>query len=291
MNRIIQKERIFIKENKNIKESTIQDYINDNPSVLGLGELEVIKKEVPQKSGGRLDFLLYNEEEDTKYEVEIQLGQTDPSHIMRTIEYWDNERKRSPNKNHVAVIIAEKITDRFQNVISLFNKSIPLIAIQMVAFKENDGDISLSFIKIMDLANIDQEEDIDKTTTDRQYWEKKSTKAVLELTDKIYDELLSDIDNIKLNYNKFYIGLNINNVSDNILSFVPKKRFLKIRVKMDENQDVENYFDEKGFEIVYCPRLGRKDYTIKVSSYDEYIKIKPKLIEILDELKKDHFIN
>ena len=252
MNRIIQKERIFIKENKNIKESTIQDYINDNPSVLGLGELEVIKKEVPQKSGGRLDFLLYNEEEDTKYEVEIQLGQTDPSHIMRTIEYWDNERKRSPNKNHVAVIIAEKITDRFQNVISLFNKSIPLIAIQMVAFKENDGDISLSFIKIMDLA---------------------------------------DIDNIKLNYNKFYIGLNINNVSDNILSFVPKKRFLKIRVKMDENQDVENYFDEKGFEIVYCPRLGRKDYTIKVSSYDEYIKIKPKLIEILDELKKDHFIN
>ena len=36
--------------------------------------------------------------------------------------------------------------------------------------------------------------------------------------------------------------------------------------------------------------MGRKDYTVKVSTYDEYLTIKPKLIEILDALKKDHCI-
>ena len=291
MSKIIEKERIYLKEVKGINEAAIQEYINNDPKVLGLGDLEVIKKELLQQSGGRLDFLLQNEDEDTRYEVEIQLGQTDASHIMRTIEYWDNEKKRTPDKNHVAVLVAENITDRFQNVISLFNKAIPMIAIQMVAFKESEGNISLAFIKIMDLANIDQEEDIDKATTDRTYWEKKSSKTVLELVDKIYEELLSDIKNIKLNYNKFYIGLNINNVSDNIMSFVPKKRFLKIRIKMDENNEVEEYFDEKGFDISYCSKLGRKDYTIKVNTYDEYIKIKPKLVELLDNLKKEHCID
>lgn len=108
--------------------------------------------------------------------------------------------------------------------------------------------------------------------------------------DKIYGELLADVNNISLNYNKFYIGLNINDVSDNILSFVPKKKFLKLRLKMEENQELEDYFDEKGFDISYCPRMGRKDYTIKVSSYDDYLIIKKKLTEILDKLKKDHCI-
>lgn len=146
MIKIIQKEMISLKEMKSINESIVQKYINDNPRVLGLGDLEVIKKELIQQSGGRLDFLLQNEDEDTRYEVEVQLGQTDPSHIIRTIEYWDNEKKRTPDKNHIAVLIAENITDRFQNVISLFNKSIPMIAIKMVAFKEQDDNISLSFI-------------------------------------------------------------------------------------------------------------------------------------------------
>ena len=176
MIKIIQKEMISLKEMKSINESIVQKYINDNPRVLGLGDLEVIKKELIQQSGGRLDFLLQNEDEDTRYEVEVQLGQTDPSHIIRTIEYWDNEKKRTPDKNHIAVLIAENITDRFQNVISLFNKSIPMIAIKMVAFKEQDDNISLSFIKIMDLANIDQEDDIDKTVTDRSYWKRNQKK-------------------------------------------------------------------------------------------------------------------
>ncbi len=42
------------------------------------------------------------------YEVEIQLDQTDPSHIIRTIEYWDIEKRRNPNYEHQAVIVAEE---------------------------------------------------------------------------------------------------------------------------------------------------------------------------------------
>ena len=49
-----------------------------------------------------------------------QLGKTDESHIIRTIEYWDIERKRYPQYDHTAVIVAEEITSRFLNVIGLF---------------------------------------------------------------------------------------------------------------------------------------------------------------------------
>lgn len=55
----------------------------------------------------------------------------DESHLIRAIEYWDIERRRFPQYDHVAVVVAEDVTSRFLNVISLMNRTIPLIAIQL----------------------------------------------------------------------------------------------------------------------------------------------------------------
>lgn len=126
MSKLVRLERISLKSHTDINEKLIQDYIFDDPTVLGLGDLSPIQREKVQPSGGRLDLLLADDNE-TRYEVEIQLGATDPSHIIRTIEYWDSERKRYPQYDHCAVIVAEEITGRFMNVISLFNGSIPLL--------------------------------------------------------------------------------------------------------------------------------------------------------------------
>jgi hypothetical protein len=70
-------------------EYLLQKQIYDNPTCLGLGELEAIGKERLQSSGGRLDVLLKDPVDDTMYEVEVMLGETDETHIIRTIEYWD----------------------------------------------------------------------------------------------------------------------------------------------------------------------------------------------------------
>ena len=173
MAKIIGLERIMLKSHSDINEKQIQDYIFSDPSVLGLGELSPIQREKIQPAGGRLDLLLADDN-GTRYEVEIQLGATDPSHIIRTIEYWDSERKRYPQYDHCAVIVAEEITGRFMNVISLFNGSIPLIALQLSAFKQDD-DLALTFTKILDRVTYANEEDEQFEVTDRKYWETKST--------------------------------------------------------------------------------------------------------------------
>jgi hypothetical protein len=83
-----------------------QDRINEDPSILGLGELVVITREHTQPSGGRIDFLMYGPDEDgVRYEIEVMLGRVDESHIIRTMEYWDIERKRFPSLQHRAVIV------------------------------------------------------------------------------------------------------------------------------------------------------------------------------------------
>ncbi len=94
-------------------------------------------------------MLLQEAESNRRYEVEVQLGPTDESHIIRTIEYWDIERRRFPQYEHTAVIVAEDITSRFLNVISLFNGMIPLVAIQMKALRAANS-IGLVFTTVVD---------------------------------------------------------------------------------------------------------------------------------------------
>ncbi len=129
--RYIKLERIFLQHHADLDERWVQARIAEDPTVLGLGDLVLKDKERSQPHAGRLDLLLQDPETDRRYEVEVQLGSTDESHIIRTIEYWDIERKRYPQYEHCAVLVAEDITGRFLNVISLFNGTIPLIAIQM----------------------------------------------------------------------------------------------------------------------------------------------------------------
>ena len=81
-------------------EKWLQDIIEKDPSIVGLGEVEIYQRERKQSSGGRIDFLMLNSDNTTMYEVEIMLGATDESHIIRTIEYWDIEKRRFPSRDH-----------------------------------------------------------------------------------------------------------------------------------------------------------------------------------------------
>ena len=154
--------------------------------ILGLGDVVLKDKERIQPRAGRLDLLLQDTESNHRYEVEVQLGRTDESHIIRTIEYWDIERKRYPQYEHTAVIVAEEITARFLNVISLFNGTIPLMAIQMSAVQLADT-VSLLFTTVLDEARfglVDEDEEVQEVT-DRAYWEARGSKATVAMADEV----------------------------------------------------------------------------------------------------------
>ncbi len=274
---LLSAEKISLKNNPDVKEDMIQSFIFENPQVLGLGELEPIKREKTQPSGGRLDILLADDN-GTRYEVEIMLGATDPSHIIRTIEYWDNERKRYPQYDHCAVIVAEEITGRFMNVIQLFNGSIPLIALQIQATQIGD-DIQISFIKVLDRVSYATEEEEEIETTDRNWWEKKS--SVIKYVDTIYKDLVGYAAGFELKYNKFYIGLSKDGAVSNFITFRPKKQFVYLSIKLPETSTTTDKMDNTDLSYVYDTR--NRAYKIKISNINEYHTHK----ELIEELIKE----
>ena len=98
-------ERLTLKSHPELNERWVQDRIAEDPTILGLGDLVLRDRERTQPRAGRLDLLLQDPETNRRYEVELQLGATDEAHIIRTIEYWDIERKRYPQYDHCAVLV------------------------------------------------------------------------------------------------------------------------------------------------------------------------------------------
>lgn len=212
-------EKINLREH--FSEKWLQDIIEKDPSILGLGEVEVYRRERKQSSGGRIDFLMVNSDNTVMYEVEIMLGKTDESHIIRTIEYWDIEKRRFPSREHKAVIVAEDITNRFFNVISLMNKSIPIIAIQLNALK-HDENIFLDFVKVLDIyESPEDEEDLGLEIVDRAYWENKSAKKSIKILDEIVEICKVEYADLKITYNKHHVA--IGTISKNFMWLRPRK--------------------------------------------------------------------
>lgn len=187
----------------------LQDQIADNPACLQLGELELLSRERQQASGGRLDLLLKDPEDDSMYEVEVMLGETDETHIIRTIEYWDNEKRKWPQRQHFAVLVAETITRRFFNVIQLMSHAIPIIAIQ-VNIVEADGKRLLHFSKVLDT----YEEPEDEGGTggkeyNEDFWRQKSSWT-LDTAKALLDATRPALPGAALNFVKNYIAIEVN---------------------------------------------------------------------------------
>lgn len=243
----------------NLDEYWLQDRIYSEPSILGLGDLERVSKEKTQSMGGRLDILLKDPEDDSMYEVEVMLGETDESHIIRTIEYWDLEKRRWPRRNHTAVLIAERISHRFYNVIYLLSQSIPIIGIQ-VSLVDVDGKVGLHFTKIIDsYEEPDVETEEERPEYDKAYWE-KACPQVVKLAGAFESLAASLLENVKLRFLQNYVALTICDI-DRVWVRERKggKSLVEFRMDRDAIEEIAQELEQKGINT-----------RVK---YDEYLHI------------------
>ena len=185
----------------------LQDQVFANPSILGLGgQLEVVSRERQQPSGGRLDLLLGDSDSRIMYEVELMLGATDETHIIRTLEYWDLERRRWPRRMHTPVLVAETVNRRFFNVIQLLSLTIPIIAIQANLIEAN-GKRLLHFTKILDAyQEPEMEERATAEVADEIYWKEKAV-STLDVAKSLQEVVSRVLGEVRIGFTKKYIRL------------------------------------------------------------------------------------
>ena len=271
--------KLSIRSHPELSERWVQERIAEDPSILGLGDVILKDKERIQAGAGRLDLLLQEADSSCRYEVEIQLGKIDESHIIRTIEYWDIERKRYPQYEHTAVIVAEEITSRFLNVISLFNGTIPLMAIQMSAVQLGDS-VSLAFTTVLDQVRfglVDEDEEVQEAT-DRAYWENRN-KATVAMADELLEVVQTLNPRLELKYNKFYIGLATDGQPNNFVIFHPQKNAIRIAPRLQKTAAIEEAAEAAGLEMDYNNRSGRYRIGLQKGDVKKHADVLRRLLE------------
>lgn len=281
--------KIFLKDHKEINEKWLQNEIANDPTILGLGDLDLLQVEKLQPRAGRLDLLLNNPDTLDRYEVEIMLGKLDESHIIRSIEYWDIERKRYPNYKHTAVIVAEDITSRFLNVLSLFNGNIPIIALQLNVYEIEKDKIFIDCAKVLDaitLGNADESETIGPPA-DKDYWINKAGAQSIDFVLEIEKEILKEIKpTYKIGYQKHYIGVKDDTQAVNFAIFGPRKSTVVwVKLKASNPEAMLAEINDHGLDGIQIDKDQRVNFKLRKGDLS---KNKEFLIKIFKE-SNDYF--
>jgi hypothetical protein len=263
--------------NHGLDEFWLQDYICQNPSCLGLGDLELVSKEKKQSSGGRLDILMKGSD-DELYEIEVMLGETNETHIIRTIEYWDIEKKKRPKRQHTAVLVAERINTRFYNVINLLSNSVPIIGIQANLYRIGD-EVSMIFTKIIDSFEEPEIEEEGGTTHGIEFLREKSpeTAKVIEILSPV---VISSCSDNRINHRKNGATIFIGGSKRIVINRRGNKQAsVQYKVSDEDLSSVEELLD--GSSISYDYKNGYIRIWLNPSLLKEQIEIHRKIIEKL----------
>jgi predicted transport protein len=151
-------------------------------------------------------------------------------------------------------------------VINLFNGAIPLVAIQMNAFKIGEH-LSLIFTTVMNQLNlslVDEDEEVQEVTN-RDYWEHLGTKETVAMADQILDMIHQFDPQLEFKYNKFYIGLAKNDQPNNFVTLRPKKNNLRLEVRLPQTDELDTKLENSNLDAMDY-RWGK--YRIRLSKSD-----------------------
>ena len=164
------------------------------------------------------------------------------------------------------------------NVIQLFNGNIPIVALQLAAYKMSDGELALVFTKVLDQITSADDDEEEYEATDRKYWEVRTTKEQLKLVDAIFEQS-EPLNCFELKYNKFYIGLTKNGIANNPVIFRPRKNYIYMQFFRIKDEDMfGSRLDEAGLSYDFDTR--RSSLRIRINQLDDYTKNK----ELIDEI-------
>jgi hypothetical protein len=287
VNEIASFEKVSLKDVPGVNEAWLQDQIAADPAILELGDLDVIERERVQVGAGRLDLQLQDTDRNTRYEVELMLGATDPSHIIRCIEYWDIERRRYPAYDHIAVLVAEEVTTRFLNVMSLLAGSIPLIAIQLSVLKV-EGKILLHFVRVLDQSTLraDDTVETDVTSVDRAHWEGKVGVDVIGLCDRVLT-MINETSSTQqeLVYRRSYIGISAGLTWRHFVLMRPRQSIFHLGVWVDDVTGWMERLGEAGLAAEEAKSRGRLKVSFARADFDRHEGV---LRELVHQAVADH---
>jgi len=189
-------------------ETSLHDWLCEEPRRLGLGEnVEIKAQELGSKGGGSLDILAIDG--DTYYSVEVQLGEVDESHGFRVFDYWARNRERFPGKTHVAVLVAESASGRYRLALEGLAEHLPFMVIELRSYRGVDETIVVPEVVItnetLDISTAKKSAGVDQTP---EQWEASISPEAWSFHEELISWASENLGPVRADYSpSSYIGV------------------------------------------------------------------------------------
>jgi hypothetical protein len=134
-------------------EAWLQGWLKEQPSRLGLGELDVSEGATDDEARSFVAT-----DDGRCFSVDVQLGEMEASHGFQLLDNWARNRVLHPDKTHVAVLVTETAGERYKTTLETLSEHLPLVVVELqvwrgeseaivvphVALSSNDVDLSLT---------------------------------------------------------------------------------------------------------------------------------------------------
>ena len=152
-------------------EAWLQGWLKEQPDRLGLGDLEVAD------GANDEDQSLVVTDDDRCFSVDVQLGELEASRGFQVLDNWARNRVMHPDKTHVAVLVTEVMSDRYQTTLETLAEHLPLVVVELAVWKGENEAIVVSHIAL-------SSDEVDLSETPAA----KAAEAVAKVEDAPADE-------------------------------------------------------------------------------------------------------
>ena len=108
-------------------EGRLQGWLKEQPNRLGLGDLET--------GEAATDESFVATDADRCFSVDVQLGEMEASRGFQVLDNWARNRVMHPDKTHVAVLVTEAVSDRYQTTLETLAEHLPLVVVELAVWK------------------------------------------------------------------------------------------------------------------------------------------------------------
>jgi hypothetical protein len=149
----------------------LQGWLKEQPGRLGLGELEVAE-------GASDDDHSFVATDDNRcFSVDVQLGEMEASQGFGMLDNWARNRVRHPDKTHVAVLVTETFSDRYQTTLETLAEHLPLVVVELQIWKGEKEAVVVPHVAL-------SSDDVDLGATPAA----KATEALAKIEDEVEPE-------------------------------------------------------------------------------------------------------
>jgi len=123
-------------------EAWLRDWLRDEPDRLGLGQLESSDEEAAD------DRSFVATDDGRCFSVNVQLGEMEAGQAFGVLESWARSRAVHPDKQHVAVLVTETLSDRYQSTLEALTEHLPLVVVELQVWQGKDEAIVVPHVAL-----------------------------------------------------------------------------------------------------------------------------------------------